>query len=495
MNGEGSMAGRIVTLWLLWLTGWGGVLGSVTDSRADPVADPARLPAAVMGSECLPPVLTPLATASALGAREGVAALLARGADPNGHRGVGCAVPALTLAVEGRHLAIARLLLEEGADPGARLTGADPPLHRAVKNDDLPMVKLLLGHGADPEARDDEGFTAIHWARRGNVEWQRARVTEALLGAGAAHFVDGRCEVLMLEGLAPGLEAGGEGELRAALAAGADPNDHRQGPCRIPALVWAAQQGYREMVEILLAAGADPDARAPGSDAALHQAARRGDLAMVELLLRRGADPRARGEEESTALHWAVERGHLAVVEALLAAGADPSAVDDLGFPPWYYMLETGNLDLLIPFVRRGVVVIDGRHGEQGLTLLHVGAAAPRMAPSTITGIVALGADVNAVSLEGGVTPLHLAVLSGTAETARTLLEQGAAIDRQDVAGGTPLHWAVREGREEMARLLLERGADPTVRDEAGQSPRDLAAPELKALLWPPGGSSSGSVR
>ena len=46
----------------------------------------------------------------------------------------------------------------------------------------------------------------------------------------------------------------------------------------------------------------------------LYWAAENGYVEMVRLLLDRGADVRARGDE---ALHWAASRGHVEVVELL----------------------------------------------------------------------------------------------------------------------------------------------------------------------------------
>jgi ankyrin repeat protein len=51
-----------------------------------------------------------------------------------------------------------------------------------------------------------------------------------------------------------------------------------------------------------------------------------GHLAVVQALLAAGADKDAKTENGCTALYIASLKGHLAVVEALLAAGADKEA-------------------------------------------------------------------------------------------------------------------------------------------------------------------------
>jgi ankyrin repeat protein len=61
--------------------------------------------------------------------------------------------------VARRSLAVARLLLDRGADINARQAGGFTPLHGAAANGDRTMSELLVDRGADPSARNDEGRT------------------------------------------------------------------------------------------------------------------------------------------------------------------------------------------------------------------------------------------------------------------------------------------------------------------------------------------------
>jgi len=88
------------------------------------------------------------------------------------------------------------------------------------------------------------------------------------------------------------------------------------------ALQDAARDGHSGMVELLLAAGADVNAKSNYGDTALHYAARGGHVDVVELLLEAGADVNAKNKNGRTALFWASFKGHAAVVELMLAAGA-----------------------------------------------------------------------------------------------------------------------------------------------------------------------------
>jgi uncharacterized protein len=61
---------------------------------------------------------------------------------------------------------------------------------------------------------------------------------------------------------------------------------------------------------------------------ALLWAADMGHLEVLQLLLAQGADVGCKDESGLTALLWAADRGHVACVNALVAAGADINAVD-----------------------------------------------------------------------------------------------------------------------------------------------------------------------
>ena len=71
----------------------------------------------------------------------------------------------------------------------------------------------------------------------------------------------------------------------------------------------------------------------------LHKAAWAGDLAVVEKLIAAGADPNARGGEYGfTPLRVAADNNeNPALVKALIAGGADPNARDKAGLLPFDY--------------------------------------------------------------------------------------------------------------------------------------------------------------
>ena len=82
------------------------------------------------------------------------------------------------------------------------------------------------------------------------------------------------------------------------------------------------------MVDVLLSAGANPNS-GYSRWSPLHAAAVAGNADIVQVLLAAGANPRI--HQGWTALHVAAWSGNRAVVQALLGAGADPGRGDEDG--------------------------------------------------------------------------------------------------------------------------------------------------------------------
>jgi hypothetical protein len=91
-----------------------------------------------------------------------------------------------------------------------------------------------------------------------------------------------------------------------------------------------------------------------------------------------------------------------------------------------------------------------------------------------VAGLIAGGADVNAVDKQG-FTPLHFACQQGALTAARFLLDAGAEVDSVNAFGDTPLYMAVGAGSGRLVKLLRELGADPLIVNKAGGTPAGLA--------------------
>ncbi|XP_063234605.1 ankyrin repeat and protein kinase domain-containing protein 1-like [Bacillus rossius redtenbacheri] len=165
-------------------------------------------------------------------------------------------------------------------------------------------------------------------------DWKALRKgLEAVLEEGAA-----RRQLLNVsyDTEAPLWEAGLHGYSELAgllLTGGRDPDLADAEGCTL--LHGAAQGGHTGLARLLLARGADPEARA-GRTAwtPLVYAARWDRLAVLKLLKERGADLNSATSDGETALHWAAWEGHLEVVRYLVATGASTTVRNHWGRTP-----------------------------------------------------------------------------------------------------------------------------------------------------------------
>jgi hypothetical protein len=205
-------------------------------------------------------------------------------------------------------------------------------LMEAASAGELEGVERAIARGAKVSACDDAALCAAAMAGSRKVverllgfEPDRRSLDEALVIASTRGH-GGVADLLLTAGADTGLRGGMA--LRLAAQGGFVAIVERLLRCGSPgaseALAQACMCGHSHVVELLLAAGADP--RAHGDDA-LVCASRWGHLDLVERLLQLGCNPRAQRDKP---IIWACRRGFLQVVEMLIAAGADPIGNGDL---------------------------------------------------------------------------------------------------------------------------------------------------------------------
>jgi ankyrin repeat protein len=108
----------------------------------------------------------------------------------------------------------------------------------------------------------------------------------------------------------------------------------------------AAENGCKDVVELLLASKADVNAIGKFGLAPLHLAARKGSKDVAQLLLANKARVNARNNNRETPLHLAALKGDLDMVELLLTNKADVNAKDKEGETPMYWAGMGGHKDV-----------------------------------------------------------------------------------------------------------------------------------------------------
>jgi ankyrin repeat protein len=263
------------------------------------------------------------------------------------------------------------------------------------------------------------------------------------------------------------------------------------------AIHMAAEFGRPDVARILLAHGAESEARDPQGRTPLHHAARRGNLAVVRLLLDHGVNPDSRNEVGQTPLMDAVFglateedlSGRLEVAEALLVFGVNPDIADRGSRRTALHLAadhqgDPGFIRLLLHHGAR-VDVAD----SQGETPLHMAVSTGSLEKVRLL----LDADANPNAGPRG-TPLARAAYGGHLKIARLLVERGAEVDRKGPSSplpwkGVPLETAMlapedrEDGALEIAALLVEHGADVDSRSTRGTTYLHGAAAEGR-LEW-----------
>ena len=269
---------------------------------------------------------------------------LKKGANPNAKENDGWT--ALMIAAQEGHPEAAQMLLTAGANPNATQKDGATALMIAAKRSHAEVVKMLLAAGANPDTAYEDGLTALMGATgRGHSE-----VVKMLLAAGANPNATKDNGWTALMGPAQ------EGYLKIAKAlldAGANPNAaidngipallanalfaDKKSPNGQTPLMFAAGRGHSEVVKMLLAAGANPNAAKDNGWTALMGAAFYGYPEVVKMLLAAGAKANTRGNEGATALMFASQEEKPEVAKILLECGANPDIENEHGANAWVW--------------------------------------------------------------------------------------------------------------------------------------------------------------
>ncbi|HMB42856.1 MAG TPA: ankyrin repeat domain-containing protein, partial [Luteimonas sp.] len=362
------------------------------------------------------------------------------------------------------------------ADLGRQLLDVDA-------EDPVGRIGWLLDHGADADVREGLADTAMF----------------ALLARGPSALP--LLQPLLRRGVSPS-GAGGLGRFLAACSA-----------------VDQAGRGLERTAIDLLERGADWLAASPAGDPPLSLAVRLGWTDLLDRLVASGANLEARDSHGMTALHLAAALGREAVLKRLIAHGASPQTRAADGQTPLGVALASGRRDLAdwldwrgwpLPMralratdVPAAAIVGDADAvrrlldldlpvdtvDSQGCTaLLRAGGGGHR---ATVDLLLARGANPG-MAAHTGATPLSAAVSMRHGEVVDRLLAAGADLEQRLPGDVTVLMLAAALGLPDVCARLLTAGANVQAHDAQGLTPLHCAAlfgftarerPRLMALL------------
>jgi len=299
-------------------------------------------------------------------------------------------------------------------------------------------------------------------------------------------------------------DAGDLAKVKAFIQEGVDVNTNVHG---CTPLHCAVRYGHKEVAQLLIAKGADVNAKdtrgrtpadlainegrkeiakllmSKSGDVSLHTAAYIGDLQKVQKFIDAGANVDAKDRKGQTALHYAAKAGQIAVAKLLIANGADVNAgewtplqeaaynskemvelllakgadINTGKWPPLHSALDAGRFDIVELLLAKGADA--NITDDKGNTPLHIAASyAAWRYPKIIELLISNGADINAKD-NNGKTALSYAIEYARTEIVELLIAKGVDVNTRDADDRTPLSYAQEKGYAEIAELLGKHGA------------------------------------
>lgn len=430
----------------------------------------------------------PLVVAAESGQLEVVKLLVEAGddiaaADDQGHA-------AIHKAAAFGHVHVLEFLVGIGADLYAKdLAGANL-LHLSAWNDRVEATKLLLGYGIPISCtRGDDGYTPLIGASRNGC----ADTVKLLLERGADPSLcttDG-CQPLTLAALRGHVDIVKQlvNHSQPAKAKINDAGDFGFTPFHA-----ACETSHVEIVEFLLAKGADISLQAQNGCNGLHLAAMTGQVEVTKILLKQhGIEVNAVNVEGQTPLLSATCNNHVEIVRLLLQKGADLSIPPQDGraaiqiavfheYKELAELLVSHGADLnklyngftllqqAVATKRTGTVALllelgadvaerhtDPEAGSAGYTILHMAAQAGHLAICQM--LLSGGVDVLAAA-DDGTTAVYTATLHNQPQVVKLLVEHGADVEAANSDGWLPVHVATKHGYFETLSVLFDTGID-----------------------------------
>ena len=339
-------------------------------------------------------------------------------------------------AIQEGDEAVARRMLDLGANVNVSGSNKEPPLLIAVKKGCTKVVERLLEGGANISAKDGNfNRSATEWAvLKGNLH-----VVQLLLkNQPPAQKNEG---LLALTQLYQALRYYDTNDKNVFTRLNGTAFHDRL----IPYINTLKQEADEGIKRLLL----------------LHHPASKGSESIVRAFIDMGADVEALDEEGLRALHRAAQFGHTNIIRLLLDHGAmvDPQKEGRLGITPLFLAITNRHYGCVKLLIERGA---DIKPASRELFMV----ATCWLNEDIVRLVLDSGVDPNtkSASREGG-NILHRAAyvwLFIKPKILRLLVTKGADLEAKDHKGRTPLMLAVKKSAIDRVGLLLELGADPT---------------------------------
>jgi len=227
-------------------------------------------------------------------------------------------------------------------------------------------------------------------------------------------------------------------------------------------LAFAVQNGNRDMVNVLLSAGANPNLANTRGETPLMYLGGLATSELVDTLLSAGADVNARDQSGATALINLAGSGSFEVFKRLLDAGARIDVEDNDGHTVLMNAAQNEDPQLLRHLLKAGLNL--SAKNQNGETALMIAARSGKA--DSLKALIDAGASLNLPTKDKNLA-LLLAAENEDSGLTRILLEAGADANAKD-DGTTVLMRAARQGYPANVKALIDAGADINAKDDDG---------------------------
>ncbi|KAK1763331.1 ankyrin repeat-containing domain protein [Phialemonium atrogriseum] len=378
---------------------------------------------------------------------------------------------ALHYAARGGQVDSIITLLDAGAKIDAVDKSGGPPLTLAARQGHTASAKVLVEKGSNVNFQDNDGYTALlNASKNGHSE-----CVEFLLSHG------------------PNLEL----------------KDNTWGQS---ALAWAAENGYLDVVKLLVGAGSDIHSRALSGRTTVAFAVELDGPDMLEVMIEHpskdtkdgrirthaaeeaiwyscspGCDEEAAIGNEAylealdkdgrTVLSWAAERGDMDELRVLGTKDLNWDLPDDIGRTPLSWAAERGTAEavhFLLDDQRK--VAIDSKDENDRTPLSWAATNKTQEAREIVKALLEWPAAVN---VDATHSKFRAPEKSGKA-AGKAPLRKGAMADSKDRSGRTPLSWAAQYGHVAVVEELLGRVSSKIKPTGTHAGPRQEEQVQLK---------------
>ncbi|KAK7712472.1 hypothetical protein SLS64_004856 [Diaporthe eres] len=394
------------------------------------------------------PLVVALCEASSRGDLSTVASLISSGANINGRNEEG--KTPIVLAIESQQPMVVTKLLQLGASKDVSDSAKKlPPLFWAASAGDVPMAKLLIQHGCNPNHKNLYGSSYF----MDIVDKGDLGMVELLLNHGAEVNTTDRYGRVAIQHAYSGNNLA---MLKLLQSRGGSVNATDM--TGNPIIILALRENRDEIFDFLLERGANVNSKSNTGTSLIMEAFTKKRISVVKKLLERGADPNAKDLMGTSILMNTIKAqalsatGREELMKLLLTYGANPNECDSWGKTAVSFLIEREHTNLVPLLLEKGLDPNQELGNGQTLLTHAINCGNAELTKK----LLRHGARPNSANKKG-CTPLVQALQARDFETVKLLVDSGADVNKMGAI--TPLDLARLLESKETAELLVKRGA------------------------------------